>query len=523
MERRRDKISRAHEDAFRSGLRVQVQAAIRAYRNGDSVDLAIREAQGPILKAMSALYYEAFMSFARSTHDEILKRAQKNVDEATLLTWEQLATRFVKEIGTRKITRINETSRGLIAAVIERTIAAGGTVPDAAREIRLFMGEDLMLPQDWRWLDKAIEKQGLTGKEAEAYRQKRIGKTIKNRAERITRTETIGASNYGAIEGARATGLPIEKRWLATPGPRTRPTHTAADGQTRPLDGRFDVGSASLDHPGDQTVNAPDETINCRCAVTFEVVEVGAPSAPSAPSAPVVAPTPKPRTGTERLQALVASGKVGRITDDVYTLSVKTQAQIAEALEESTAMGTRFFGVTMAHKRGRSLGIYTRKMDAPAEPGVIQLRKTAFRKADWNVSQTTAENFQAAKTRNLARLERRLQIPGLPEDVATRTREEIARIQGTVRWGSYQEGRAHYAIVRHETWHGTYYQTPGLEEAWERNTAHIGGAERAKVSEYGASSSVEFFPEVATAIDMGIDIPAVIRAAFEKTLKEVGL
>lgn len=93
-----------------------------------------------------------------------------------------------------------------------------------------------------------------------------------SRATRIARTEVISASNLGSIEGARATGLPLNKTWLATPGNRTRDTHATADGQTVSMDELFDVGGSLLDFPGDWSNNADvSETVNCRCTVTYQV------------------------------------------------------------------------------------------------------------------------------------------------------------------------------------------------------------------------------------------------------------
>jgi hypothetical protein len=95
------------------------------------------------------------------------------------------------------------------------------------------------------------------------------------KARRIARTETIGAYNGGAYEGAlfRADeqGLDMAKRWLATLDTRVRPTHLAAHEQLARIGDPFTVGDAELAFPGDPTGPA-HEVIQCRC--TFLVHEL---------------------------------------------------------------------------------------------------------------------------------------------------------------------------------------------------------------------------------------------------------
>lgn len=116
---------------------------------------------------------------------------------------------------------------------------------------------------------------------AARVRQELASTTV--RAQRIARTEVIGASNAGAYMQVTAMGedAPETKVWLATGDRRTRPTHRAANGQKRPLTDDFDVGAASMKFPGDPRGPA-DEVVNCRCTVTWEfepapaLVSVGA-------------------------------------------------------------------------------------------------------------------------------------------------------------------------------------------------------------------------------------------------------
>jgi len=88
----------------------------------------------------------------------------------------------------------------------------------------------------------------------------------KVRSEMIARTEIQGSVNRGAFESYQQSNVVESKRWLATNDPRTRDTHSLANGQEVPLDVPFIVGGFSLMHPGDRSA-PPEETIQCRCTM----------------------------------------------------------------------------------------------------------------------------------------------------------------------------------------------------------------------------------------------------------------
>lgn len=92
------------------------------------------------------------------------------------------------------------------------------------------------------------------------------------RARTIARTEVISASNAGALAQMNAMGEagPAEKEWLATNDARTRLSHREANGQTVALPDQFEVGGSMLAFPGDPS-GPPDEVINCRCTLTWNM------------------------------------------------------------------------------------------------------------------------------------------------------------------------------------------------------------------------------------------------------------
>lgn len=90
------------------------------------------------------------------------------------------------------------------------------------------------------------------------------------RAHTIAQTEVIGAHNAANIATIRRMGVATTKEWLHTPDDRVRDTHEAAGGQVVGLNETFQVGNASLDHPGDPD-GPPEEVINCRCTMAYTV------------------------------------------------------------------------------------------------------------------------------------------------------------------------------------------------------------------------------------------------------------
>ena len=106
-----------------------------------------------------------------------------------------------------------------------------------------------------------------------------------SRARRIARTETIAASNFGSIEGARATGLVLEKKWSVTKDSRARTVHTAAGmAPAVDLEAPFVVGGERLLFPGDTSFGASAwNVVNCRCTTTQQRKRGGVVTPPADP------------------------------------------------------------------------------------------------------------------------------------------------------------------------------------------------------------------------------------------------
>lgn len=146
--------------------------------------------------------------------------------------------RFLRKEAAKKIKDVSKTTRDKLAKTLAEGVADGESIPQLAERVSAVFAE-----------------------------------AKGSRARTIARTETIRASNFGAVEGYQQSGVVERKEWIATRDDKTRDEHSAADGQTVALDEPFDVGGEDLMYPGDPTASAAT-TINCRCAVA-PIVEGG--------------------------------------------------------------------------------------------------------------------------------------------------------------------------------------------------------------------------------------------------------
>ncbi|HZE03163.1 MAG TPA: hypothetical protein VE155_15525, partial [Pseudonocardiaceae bacterium] len=84
------------------------------------------------------------------------------------------------------------------------------------------------------------------------------------------RTLATALAGDAALAAARAMGV-THTQWLSRRDPKVRETHRVADGQVRPVDGKFQVGGFRLRFPADPEV-LPEgirEVANCRCSLIF--------------------------------------------------------------------------------------------------------------------------------------------------------------------------------------------------------------------------------------------------------------
>lgn len=112
--------------------------------------------------------------------------------------------------------------------------------------------------------EETIIREMLTARGLSAYR-----------SDTIARTEMSAAAMYASTTTAQdiqsEIGQPMKKFWIPVSDDRTRQSHLdmiGADGVD--LNGNFDVGGESMFAPLDPKAS-PENIINCRCQLTYEV------------------------------------------------------------------------------------------------------------------------------------------------------------------------------------------------------------------------------------------------------------
>lgn len=190
-------------------------------------------------KYISGLWSKVGGRFA----SDMVKMVQrvKGLDDPQLDMWEQAFRAYMYERSMKKAKKILTTSAEILNLVIDSVVAEG-----------LSEGQSI-------------------GVISGALKDSFLGKmrTIQNyEAERIARTEVIGASNKGSYDGALSTGLNMQKGWSTSGLQGIRPTHLLYESfGWVSMEKEY---AAGLRHPGDPLGEA-GEIINCRCTIIYNV------------------------------------------------------------------------------------------------------------------------------------------------------------------------------------------------------------------------------------------------------------
>jgi hypothetical protein len=177
------------------------------------------------------IYSRVGLRFAKATYNGLLKQ-KAEFDEAA---FDAIISDYLEEVGAENVVGITQTTQNILVRIVEDGIEQGLSVQEMSRSIR----------------DK-------------------VAPLYKNRALTIARTETISASNFGSISGARMTGLDLIKEWIPALDDRTRTDHSQMMGKKKPLDKPFTVGGDLMDYPLDGSMGASaKQIVNCRCSIGY--------------------------------------------------------------------------------------------------------------------------------------------------------------------------------------------------------------------------------------------------------------
>lgn len=95
-----------------------------------------------------------------------------------------------------------------------------------------------------------------------------------NSAIRAARTMVTSAENKGRQDGferAAASGIILEREWIATSDGRTRDWHRELDGVTAAVDEPFENAIGKIMYPGDPSANGAN-VWNCRCTIAAKIL-----------------------------------------------------------------------------------------------------------------------------------------------------------------------------------------------------------------------------------------------------------
>jgi uncharacterized protein with gpF-like domain len=185
----------------------------------------------PMRKAYDRVWSRVGQEFAVETARQI-ESGRKSIT-ATRNDYRDSLLNYLATAGANRVQGVNDTTIAKLQSILDNAVRQGLSIADTYRLI----GADFSAMAGYR-------------------------------SERIARTEIIGASNRGAYEAGRATGIALNKMWIATVDDRTRDSHRELDGVTVGRDDSFRVGQDWMETPGD--LSAPPENVcNCRCAIAF--------------------------------------------------------------------------------------------------------------------------------------------------------------------------------------------------------------------------------------------------------------
>ena len=222
---------------FRKALRATVKPVTDAPSVYDALQIVDNLETDAIAKAFGNVYGRVGTYFALETQRSIKSLGGVFESKSTSTVFDRIIRAWILEYGAKRIITIEDTTRDRLKVALQDAFNNGDGIEVVARNIV------------------------------------RTGSGIADikRARVIARTEIISASNKGSLEGARNTGIPLRKEWLATFDNRTRDAHISADGQKVLLDESFIVDGQSMQFPGDFTQGASaGNVINCRCTQIYE-------------------------------------------------------------------------------------------------------------------------------------------------------------------------------------------------------------------------------------------------------------
>ncbi|MED4914367.1 phage portal protein [Parageobacillus thermoglucosidasius] len=225
IERRREGFIKAGQQIVRKRFAAEKKEVLKVFDNADentdivaAIEKVIDGQRKEWEKALAAIWLATAEEFAKHEFERLQSQAkgmqQKFFDEE-FAALNAIIQKYIFDVVADAVTKVTKFTKELLKHVIGEGVARGESLLKIAKRIE------------------------------NVY----TGDFDKNRSITIARTEVISASNYGNHMGAKATGLPLEKEWVAVLDSRTRDDHADAHGQVRDIDDYYDVGGEKAMYP----------------------------------------------------------------------------------------------------------------------------------------------------------------------------------------------------------------------------------------------------------------------------------
>lgn len=172
----------------------------------------------------------------------------------------KIDTRYTlySEESVERLWRENPKIYGRPGKKVKQDIRDGKLKKWNKKQIQSIMTQGILQGESIPQLTKRLER--VTGGDHKA-------------AIRNARTMMTGVQNAGrmdAYERANDLGIETQKTWVATLDSRTRHWHRELDGQTIPMDEKFENEIGEIMYPGDPDADGAN-VYNCRCTLTSSI------------------------------------------------------------------------------------------------------------------------------------------------------------------------------------------------------------------------------------------------------------
>ncbi len=225
IERRREGFIKAGQQIVQKRFAAEKKEVLKVFDNADentdivaAIEKVIDGQRKEWEKALAAIWLATAEEFAKHEFERLQSQAkgmqQKFFDEE-FAALNAIIQKYIFDVVADAVTKVTKFTKEILKHVIGEGVARGESLLKIAKRIE------------------------------NVY----TGDFDKNRSITIARTEVISASNYGNHMGAKATGLPLEKEWVAVLDSRTRDDHADAHGQVRDIDDYYDVGGEKAMYP----------------------------------------------------------------------------------------------------------------------------------------------------------------------------------------------------------------------------------------------------------------------------------